>query len=120
MWLKTPYILVHDVQQTRRAEGRRHRILKKREVKPYFWTPTDRRDRTRSRTAARRIAAQTEGEDAQRLATFRDECGNLRPILSMTVEEDHDLVHNWLMKTVEEVLLATENALVDAIDSSLV
>ncbi|KAJ1160753.1 hypothetical protein NDU88_001246 [Pleurodeles waltl] len=60
---------VHGIQQTRRAEGR-HRRLKNHEVKPYFWTPTDRRHRTKGRMATRRNAARTEGEDAQRPATF--------------------------------------------------
>ncbi|KAJ1122319.1 hypothetical protein NDU88_000812 [Pleurodeles waltl] len=55
-----------------------HRKVEEREARTYSWSPTDHRDRTRSKMAVRRIAAQKEGEDMQTPATFREERGHLR------------------------------------------
>ncbi|KAJ1217932.1 hypothetical protein NDU88_005519 [Pleurodeles waltl] len=76
--LKTPYVLVPDCQQKRSVEGRWHRKLKERKLRMYSWTATDPKDRTRSKTAVQRIAAQKKREDTQKPATFRKERGHLR------------------------------------------
>ncbi|KAJ1160445.1 hypothetical protein NDU88_000947 [Pleurodeles waltl] len=59
-------------------EGRRHREAEERKVRTESWKVTDQRDQRRSKTVVRRIATQKEGEDAQRLAMFREERGHLR------------------------------------------